>query len=196
MKKLTQGSDVGITDFFEWIGITDSFRISTAYWESRSCVTRDIFNVSSSQSCLAIPLKSCSSNASSSPDTIPTTAISSRRRALSFSPCQTKFSQCRVWLSSNLRSNALTGWVRVRWRVSQGRLYLEPPSSVCSGYPGWNCLYRALTFGPQWSKHHAARLGTAAYMNGLTQKDNFLTMALDNEKIAGIREGMSSSGIF
>jgi hypothetical protein len=62
--------------------------------------------------------------------------------------------------------------------------------------PDGNCLYRALTFGPQWSKHHAARLGTAAYMNGLSQKDNFLTMALDDEKIAGIREGILSFGIF
>jgi hypothetical protein len=62
--------------------------------------------------------------------------------------------------------------------------------------PDGNCLYRALTFGPQWSKHHAARLGTAAYMNGLAQNDNFLTMALDDKKIASVRKGILSSGSF
>jgi hypothetical protein len=62
--------------------------------------------------------------------------------------------------------------------------------------PDGNCLYRALTFGPQWSKHHAARLGTAAYMNGLMQEDNFLTVALDDEKIASVREGILSFGFF
>jgi hypothetical protein len=55
-----------------------------------------------------------------------------------------------------------------------------------------NCLYRALTFGPQWSKHHAARLATAGYMSGLRQNGNGLANAVDEDGIAYLRRSLLS----
>jgi hypothetical protein len=55
-----------------------------------------------------------------------------------------------------------------------------------------NCLYRSLMFGPQWSKHHAARLATAGYMSGLRQNGNGLANAVDEEAIAYLRRSLLS----
>jgi hypothetical protein len=51
-----------------------------------------------------------------------------------------------------------------------------------------NCLFRALTFGPGWSKHDLARAATAAYLNGLKQSENDLAGVLDDDHIEKIRK--------
>ena len=53
-----------------------------------------------------------------------------------------------------------------------------------------NCLFRALTFGPEWSKHDLARAATAAYIEGLKQDGNDLASILDDTHVEKIREGM------
>jgi hypothetical protein len=53
-----------------------------------------------------------------------------------------------------------------------------------------NCLFRALTFGPDWSKHDLARAATAAYIEGLKQNGNDLASILDDYHVEKIREGM------
>jgi hypothetical protein len=55
--------------------------------------------------------------------------------------------------------------------------------------PDGNCLFRALTFGPEWSKHDLARAATAAYCGGLKQSDNVLAMLLDDAHVEKIRKG-------
>lgn len=53
-----------------------------------------------------------------------------------------------------------------------------------------NCLFRAITFGPDWSKHDLARAATAAYIEGLKQNGNDLANILDDNHVEKIREGM------
>ena len=53
-----------------------------------------------------------------------------------------------------------------------------------------NCLFRALTFGPDWSKHDLARTATAAYIEGLKQNGNDLANVLDDNHVEKIRESM------
>ncbi len=54
-----------------------------------------------------------------------------------------------------------------------------------------NCLFRALTFGPQISKHDLARKGDAGYLDALKQKSNPLDGLLA-EELDEIRAGSSS----
>ena len=56
--------------------------------------------------------------------------------------------------------------------------------------PDGNCLFRALTFGPDWSKHDLARAATAAYIEGLKQNGNDLANVLDDNHVEKIREGV------
>jgi hypothetical protein len=53
-----------------------------------------------------------------------------------------------------------------------------------------NCLFRALTFGPGWSKHDLARVATAAYLSGLKQGENDLAGMLDDDHIEDIRKSV------
>ncbi len=56
--------------------------------------------------------------------------------------------------------------------------------------PDGNCLFRALTFGPNWSKHDLARAATAAYIEGLKQNGNDLASVLDDNHVEKIRKGI------
>ena len=51
-----------------------------------------------------------------------------------------------------------------------------------------NCLYRALTFGPQVSKHDLARKGDAGYLTALQHGNNALDY-LNNQQLDEIRMG-------
>lgn len=53
-----------------------------------------------------------------------------------------------------------------------------------------NCLFRALTFGPEWNKHDLARAATAAYLGGLKQSRNDLARVLDDDHIEKIRKSV------
>jgi|SRR5277367_1730740 hypothetical protein len=52
-----------------------------------------------------------------------------------------------------------------------------------------NCLYRALTYGPEWTKHGLARMGETAYLRGVKQSDNFLAEAVSKGDINEIDTG-------
>lgn len=56
--------------------------------------------------------------------------------------------------------------------------------------PDGNCLFRALTYGPEWSKHDLARLAAAAYIFGLKQERNDLSQVFDDEQAEMIRIGI------
>lgn len=53
-----------------------------------------------------------------------------------------------------------------------------------------NCLYRALTFGPEWNRHRMARGATAGYLSGLKQDANILAMLLTDDQVEEIRQGI------
>jgi hypothetical protein len=52
-----------------------------------------------------------------------------------------------------------------------------------------NCLFRALTFGPEWSKHDLARACTGSYIYGLKQEKNVLSGCADYEQVNKIMTG-------
>ena len=54
-----------------------------------------------------------------------------------------------------------------------------------------NCLYRAVTFGPEWSPHQLARQMTAAYLNGIKQVGNDLACTVTDDQVEKIREGIA-----
>lgn len=61
-----------------------------------------------------------------------------------------------------------------------------------------NCLFRALTFGPEWSKHDLARAATALYLDGLFKEKNAdrknrndITDLMDVAQIKKIAKGNS-----
>jgi hypothetical protein len=57
-----------------------------------------------------------------------------------------------------------------------------------------NCLYRALTFGPEWSKHDLARTLTGSYLEGVLKgAGNVLSWTANEDQIKSIRKGKSDS---
>jgi hypothetical protein len=59
--------------------------------------------------------------------------------------------------------------------------------------PDGNCLYRAATFGPEWTKHDLSRLGLAGYLSG-PHPDNELRSFVTDEDIEEMsRRGSPSS---
>lgn len=57
-----------------------------------------------------------------------------------------------------------------------------------------NCLYRALTFGPEWSKHDLARTLTGSYLEGVQKgAGNVLSWTANEDQIKSIRKGKSDS---
>jgi hypothetical protein len=52
-----------------------------------------------------------------------------------------------------------------------------------------NCLYRAVTFGPEWSPHRLGRGITAAYLDALRQSGNDLAQVVDDAQVEQIRRG-------
>ena len=57
--------------------------------------------------------------------------------------------------------------------------------------PDGNCLFRALTFGPEWTKHELARVATSSYISGLKQSGNDLAIYFDDEQVEKIRQGFN-----
>jgi len=53
-----------------------------------------------------------------------------------------------------------------------------------------NCLYRALTYGPEWSKHDLARQGVVAHVAGLKQSNNYLGVLVKDNEVKEIAIGL------
>lgn len=53
-----------------------------------------------------------------------------------------------------------------------------------------NCLYRALTYGPEWTKHDLARQGVAAHVGGLKQSNNVLGVLVEDHEVKEIAKGL------
>ena len=56
--------------------------------------------------------------------------------------------------------------------------------------PDGNCLYRALTYGPEFTAHGGGRDSTGAYLSGMKQKDNVLAHTVTHEEIKEIQTGL------
>ena len=104
------------------------------------------------------------------------------------------------------------GFVRVPYRSPSASVFgeddgeeygivQEPPRNIQTylGEHGWevhyvladgNCLWRALTYGPHFTKHDLARQADAAYLRGLKQKDNILSTLLSKEEVEEIGTGL------
>jgi len=53
-----------------------------------------------------------------------------------------------------------------------------------------NCLYRALTYGPEWTRHDLARQGVAAHVAGLKQSNNVLGEFVGDDEVKEIEKGL------